>query len=80
MRGGMGGVYLYTVQFINLFDMKFVIFKPLGYFGVVLGLLGILGPTLLHVQSSPVKFGGVILSIVGLYIAFKNIDKNSQKV
>jgi hypothetical protein len=50
---------------------KWVEIKPIGYIGLVIFCIGMLGPNLFNIHDSRIKMCGVIVGIIGMYIAFK---------
>jgi hypothetical protein len=50
---------------------KWVEIKPIGYIGLILFLFGIFGPDLFSVHSSLISWLGILLGIIGMYIAFR---------
>jgi hypothetical protein len=50
---------------------KWVEIKPIGYIGLILFLLGILGPDFFNIHGSLIRWLGILLGIIGMSIAFK---------
>ena len=50
---------------------KWVETKPIGYIGLVMGLIGMLGPNLFNIHDALIKWAGVLIAIIGMYLAFK---------
>ena len=58
---------------------KWIELKPIGYFGVVLGLCGIIVPQLFGIDDSTILFIGAIVSIFGWYLAiYKGRKENGM--
>ena len=45
--------------------------KPIGYVGLVMFLLGMLGPNLFNIHDALIKWAGVLIAIIGMCLAFK---------
>ena len=50
---------------------KWVEMKPIGYIGLVMFLIGMLGPHLFNIHEALIKWAGVLIAIIGMYLAFK---------
>jgi uncharacterized membrane protein len=50
---------------------KWVEIKPIGYIGLVIFIIGMLGPKLFDIHDPRIKISGAIVGIIGMYIAFK---------
>jgi len=50
---------------------KWVEIKPIGYIGLGMFLIGMLGPNLFNIHDALIKWAGVFIAIIGLYLTFK---------
>ncbi len=54
---------------------KWVETKPIGYIGLVMGLIGMLGPNLFNIDDALIKWAGIFIAIIGMYFMFKGIKE-----
>ncbi len=50
---------------------QWVTFKPIGYAGMGLVLIGLFGPRLFGIEDSHFRWIGVAITILGFYLVFK---------
>ena len=51
---------------------KWVEINATGYLGLVMAMVGILGPYLLEIQNPLIRLLGVVAFIVGIYLVIKD--------
>lgn len=57
---------------------KWVSFKPIGYVGIVLFLVGLLGPRLFGIEDAILRWTGWFVSILGFYLIFKGRQEHNE--
>jgi uncharacterized membrane protein len=55
---------------------KWYSFKPIGYFGLVLTLAGLLVPKLCNIDNALFEYAGTVLFIIGIYLMFKGREQH----
>jgi len=55
---------------------KWFSFRPIAYIGLIMGLIGILGPSLFGIKDALIKFIGVVIFIIGMYLLMKGRKEN----
>lgn len=56
---------------------QWVSFKPIGYVGMVLVLIGLFGPRAFGIEDSLLRWIGLLVTILGFYFIFKGRQEHN---
>lgn len=56
---------------------KWVSFKPIGYAGMALALIGLFAPRLLGIEDSLLRWIGLLVAVLGFYLIFKGREEHN---